>query len=75
MAKKSKKTSLLTKTGKTLLGPLNIAQLEEMLEKSVRPKDNAKIQNRIRILKSRKNFIKVVPVVFSQEVVEPAKSI
>jgi hypothetical protein len=71
----AKKTSLLTKTGKTLLGPLNIAQLEEMLEKSVRPKDNAKIQNRIRILKSIKNFIKVVPVVFSQEVVEPAKSI
>ena len=74
MAKKSLKSSLQTKTGKTLLGPLSIKQLEEMLEKSSRPKDKAMIQNRIRILTSRKNFIKAVPVVSSQEVVEPAES-
>ena len=65
MAQKSKKTSLLTKTGKTRLGPLNIRQLEEMMGKTNRPKEKNKIENRIRILKSRKNFIKAVPVVSS----------
>jgi hypothetical protein len=40
-----------TKTGKTRLGPLNLAQLTEMLEKSSKPKDKAKIQNRITTLK------------------------
>lgn len=42
-----------TKTGKTRLGPLNLAQLNDMLEKSSRPKDKAKILNRIRQLESR----------------------
>lgn len=37
-----------TKTGKTRLGPLNLAQLNDMLEKA-KPKDRSKIQNRIRI--------------------------
>jgi hypothetical protein len=62
MAQKSKKTSLLTKTGKPLLGPLNIAQLEEMMEKTSRPKEKNKIANRIRIIKSRKGFVEAVPV-------------
>ncbi len=44
---------MTTKTGKTRLGPLNLNQLKEMLEKSSRPKDKSKIQNRIRILESR----------------------
>ena len=44
---------LTTKTGKTRLGPLNLTQLKEMLEKSSRAKDKGKIQNRIRILESR----------------------
>jgi hypothetical protein len=71
MAKQSKKTSLLTKTGKQLLGPLNIKQLNEMLEKTARPKEKVKIENRIRTLKSRKGFVEAVS---SQEVVEPAES-
>jgi hypothetical protein len=42
-----------TKTGKTRLGPLNIVQLKDMLEKSSRPKDKAKILNRIKTLEQR----------------------
>jgi hypothetical protein len=42
-----------TKTGKTRLGPLNLTQLKDMLEKSSRAKDKSKIQNRIRILEKR----------------------
>ena len=41
------------KTGKTRLGPLSLAQLNELLEKSSKPKDKAKIRNRIRIVESR----------------------
>ena len=41
----------MTRTGKTRLGPLNLTQLSDMLEKSSRPKDKAKIENRIKILK------------------------
>jgi hypothetical protein len=56
MATKGKTTAghadpMKTKTGKTRLGPLNLAQLTEMLEKSSKPKDKAKIQNRITTLK------------------------
>ena len=43
-------TSTHTKTGKVRLGPLSLKQLKDMLEKSSRPKDKAKIQNRIKIL-------------------------
>jgi hypothetical protein len=39
-----------TKTGKTRLGPLNLKQLREMLEKESRAKNKGKIQNRIRVL-------------------------
>jgi hypothetical protein len=35
---------MLTKTGKTRLGPLNVAQLETMLEKSSKAKDKIKIE-------------------------------
>jgi len=41
------------KTGKPRLGPLNLIQLQELL-KSARPKNKSKIENRIRILESRK---------------------
>jgi hypothetical protein len=41
------------KTGKPRLGPLNLAQLNDLLEKSSKPKDKAKIRNRIRVLESR----------------------
>jgi mannitol/fructose-specific phosphotransferase system IIA component (Ntr-type) len=39
-----------TKTGKTRLGPLNLKQLTEMLEKESKTKNKSKIQNRIRAL-------------------------
>ena len=42
-----------TKTGKPRLGPLSLVQLKEMLEKSSRPKDKAKILNRVKILEAR----------------------
>ena len=45
---------MLTKIGKTRLGPLSLNQLKEMLEKSSRPKDKAKIQSRIKILEKRR---------------------
>jgi hypothetical protein len=44
---------MLTKNGKTRLGPLNLEQLKTMLEKSSRPKDKAKILSRVRILEAR----------------------
>jgi hypothetical protein len=44
---------MLTKNGKQRLGPLNLKQLTDMLEKSSRPKDKAKIQSRIRTLEAR----------------------
>jgi len=44
---------MLTRNGKTRLGPLNLTQLKEMLEKSSRPKDKAKIHSRIRTLEAR----------------------
>ena len=50
-AKSNKLNPMMTKTGKTRLGPLNLTQLSDMLEKSSRPKDKAKIENRIKILK------------------------
>ena len=53
MAKKTLKSSLTTRTGKTLLGPLNVRQLEERLEKASRPKEKAKIQRRLTTLLKR----------------------
>jgi hypothetical protein len=44
---------MLTKNGKTRLGPLNLTQLTEMLEKSSRPKDKAKILSRVKVLEAR----------------------
>jgi hypothetical protein len=52
-AKEKNANPMMTKTGKTRLGPLNLKQLTEMLEKSSKPKDKAKIQSRIRTLESR----------------------
>ena len=45
VSKSKKKNSMLTKTGKPRLGPLNIAQLTKMLEESSKPKIKAKIRN------------------------------
>jgi hypothetical protein len=38
-----KNDPMLTKTGKTRLGPLNITQLNKLLEASTKPKDKNKI--------------------------------
>lgn len=46
-----------TKTGKTRLGGLTVGQLESMVEKEGKKKIKAKILNRIRIVKSRKNYV------------------
>jgi hypothetical protein len=54
-----------TKTGRTRLGPLNLKQLETMLERSNRPKDRAKIKRRIQTLATRK------PVLQPTAVAEP----
>jgi hypothetical protein len=49
----------LTKTGKVKLGPLSLAQLKELLEKSSKPKDKAKIRNRIKIVEKQLHVGKV----------------
>ena len=41
--KTRKNDSMLTKTGKARLGPLNAAQLTKMLESSTKPKEKSKI--------------------------------
>jgi hypothetical protein len=45
--KNRKNNSMTTKTGKTRLGPLNHAQLTALLEKSTKPKEQAKIKKMI----------------------------
>jgi hypothetical protein len=47
--KDSKRDPMKTKTGKTRLGPLNLEQLNKLME-TARPKERAKIQNRIRAI-------------------------
>lgn len=42
--KNRKSNPMLTKTGKTRLGPLNFAQLTKLLETSTKPKEKDKIQ-------------------------------
>jgi len=49
-----KANSMLTRTGKPRLGPLNLEQLKTMLEKSSKPKEKSKIVSRIKELESRK---------------------
>jgi hypothetical protein len=41
--KTKKHDSMLTKTGKARLGPLNTAQLTKLLEASTKPKEKSKI--------------------------------
>jgi hypothetical protein len=47
-----------TKSGKPRLGPLTIAQLESMLEKTAKPKEKSKILNRLTVLKKRPGYVK-----------------
>ncbi len=44
---------MLTKNGKQRLGPLSLAQLKDMLEKTSHKKHISKILNRIRVLEAR----------------------
>ena len=48
---------MLTRNGRPNLGPLNVKQLQALLDKESRPKTKAKIANRIRILTSRKGYV------------------
>ena len=45
--KSRKANPMLTKTGKPRLGPLNLKQLNDMLGKSSRPKDEDKLKKEI----------------------------
>jgi hypothetical protein len=49
-----KANPMQTRTGKPRLGPLNLTQLQTLLEKSSKPKDKAKIRSRITIVEARK---------------------
>jgi hypothetical protein len=44
---KRKSSPMVTKTGKPKLGHLNFTQLEELLNKTTKPKEKVKIQNHI----------------------------
>jgi hypothetical protein len=44
---KRKANPMLTRNGKTRLGPLNVAQLTAMLDKTQRKKDKAKLSREI----------------------------
>jgi hypothetical protein len=48
-----KADSMKTRTGKPKLGPLNLTQLNTLLDKASKGKDKAKLRNRIAILESR----------------------
>jgi hypothetical protein len=52
-----------TKTGRIRLGPLNFVQLETMLGKSSKPKEQSKIQRRMRLLEKRGQVPRPVTVV------------
>jgi hypothetical protein len=56
-----------TKSGKTRLGGLTVAQLTTLVEKEGKKKIKAKILNRIRIVTSRKGYIEKVVAVESVE--------
>jgi hypothetical protein len=58
MKKKKVADPMRTRTGKVRLGPLNLAQLEEMLAKAQKKEKN-RIQNRINELKSRQKSVPV----------------
>ena len=47
--KDRRRDPMKTKTGRPRLGPLNLEQLNKLME-TARPKERAKIQNRIRAL-------------------------
>ena len=50
---KRKANPMLTRNGKTRLGPLNVAQLTAMLDKTQRKKDKAKLSREIAMKQAR----------------------
>jgi hypothetical protein len=62
MAVKQHADPMKTKTGKQRLGPLNIKQLYELLEKESKAKNKGKIRSRIRILEKRGQVLPQEPV-------------
>lgn len=68
--KDRKVNTMLTKTGKTRLGPLNVAQLEKLLESNSKPKEKAKIRRALtQRIKTQQVSTKVVAVEVSAEAV------
>jgi|LakMenE01Jun11ns_1017448.scaffolds.fasta_scaffold9958427_16 hypothetical protein len=53
MASKKTANPMQTRTGKPRLGPLNLNQLNTMLEKTSKKKDKRKILNRIALVQER----------------------
>lgn len=49
------KDPMKTRNGRTRLGPLNITQLEELIEKSSQPKDKDRYRTKLAQLVARKN--------------------
>jgi hypothetical protein len=49
-----KANPMTTRTGKPRLGPLNLTQLQALLEKTQQKKIKAKIRNRIAVVEARK---------------------
>ena len=49
-----KANPMQTRTGKTRLGPLNLTQLQALLEKTSKKKTKAQIVRRISVVESRK---------------------
>ena len=74
VTKVKKANSMLTRNGKTRLGPLNIAQLEKLLSGS-RKKYIMTINRRIAYLKSLPSYKAPVIEVIVEEVVESAVAI
>ena len=48
-----KANPMQTRTGKPRLGPLNLTQLQTLLEKTAKKKDKAKIRSRIAVVEAR----------------------
>ena len=57
MAVKFHKNPMKTKTGKNRLGPLSLVQLNDLLEKTSKIKDKAKIQRRINAVMKRNKVV------------------
>jgi hypothetical protein len=56
MAVKSKRNPMTTKTGKARLGPLSVKQLQDLLTKTQKKKEQSKIQRRIVELTKRPGY-------------------